>query len=821
MIWIRRLFVFCLHIFLLVPLLRGQNDCLKDWAYMRTVNINNIGGSPLTDFQIRVTFDTQSLIAAGKMKADGSDIRFTTGDCCTEMPVWIQNGINTAATRVWTRVPLIAASSVTRINIYYGNPNAAHIEHLDSVMFNIGNDSTGTSTIKTGVVITTQEIVFPISVRTVRFKVYSGDTARFKFKLANDTNMVVGTSPFFNAPSTPGFHTYDWEGQVVAGGYPGFFTTDSLRIMNRCSPVTPCPGSCGDLTFGIGDLVVFGALDSTTCGAYPSLRVWYRRSAFIDPFISFNGAEFSRRPTFSTSYVGDNILCPGDTGRITATGLAGAFYYQWYDNGVPIAGAVDTALTIDTAGIYYCLANFGQCKDVFSDSTTIRVSRANINFGDDRSICTDTGATLSSQPGFIDYLWNTGDTTAVIQLSATGSYWLQVTDTAGCVGRDTVEVVLHPLPDPVIMTSGRLTFCPGDSVYLEAFDPRWFTYLWNVGNVTSASLLVTQPGSYQVEVIDRYGCKDTSTSVVVQNWALPVLDLGPDVAFCAGDSAVFDVGSQWASIVWAWGFTGQSYTATFSGSFLVEVTDTNGCKTRDTVRAQVYALPRVSIGRGGTICPDATWNISATTGFASYLWSNGATTPSIQAPPGNYSVTITDGNGCRDGSDTVTVDTFPAISSPVIVEGADGFFALPAPNYQWIKDGLTIPGATGQTYTATETGTYSVSVIDPNGCDTLYSNFLSALFIRDISQDQIPEGFSPNGDGINDFFEVANLAFFPGNSLRIVNRWGQDVYYKAPYDNSFGGQSDQGIALPDATYFYILDLGNGKAPFSGYLIINR
>lgn len=794
---------------------------MKDWAYVRTINLNNITGASLTDFQIRINMDTQSLIAAGKMKADGSDIRFTTDDCCTQTPVWIQSGLNTPNTRVWTRVPAVAPSGVTRINIYYGNPNAAYIEHLDSVMFNIGNDSTGTATIKTGVTITTQEIVFPISVRTVRFKMYSGDTARFKFKIANDTNMVVGTSPFFTTPTTPGFYTYDWEGQVVAGGYPGFYTTDSLRIMNVCSPVLPCPGSCGDLTYGNGDLVVFGALDSNTCGSFPNLRVWYRRSNFIDPFVSFSGAEFDRRQNFPTSYVGPAILCPADTGVITATGIPGALGYQWYRDGVAIVGETDTFMTVDTAGNFYCVANFGQCKDVFSDTTTVTLSAANFDFGDDREMCTDTGATLAAAPGFVSYLWNTGATSATIQVNSNGSYWVQVTDTAGCVGRDTVVMTLHPLPDPVVTASGPLDFCPGDSVVLQAFSPQWFSYSWNTGGVTSANLLVTQPGSYQVEVIDQFGCVDTSASVSVSFLGVPVLDLGPDRSFCDGDSTVLDVGNQWSAVLWAWGYTGTSYTATFSGSYLVSVTDSNGCQDADTIAVQVFNLPEVAVSVGGTVCPGQTWPINATPGFASYLWSNGATTSAIAVGAGRYDVTITDGNGCTDASDSVTVDEFPALSTPVITQGADALFATAAPNYQWYKDGVPIAGATSSAYAPTETGTYLISVIDPNGCDTLFSNAISIVIIRDITQDQVPEGFSPNGDGINDFFEIDNLSFFPGNSLRVVNRWGQDVYVKAPYDNSFGGQSDTGVALPDATYFYILDLGNGKAPLSGYLIINR
>jgi gliding motility-associated-like protein len=92
--------------------------------------------------------------------------------------------------------------------------------------------------------------------------------------------------------------------------------------------------------------------------------------------------------------------------------------------------------------------------------------------------------------------------------------------------------------------------------------------------------------------------------------------------------------------------------------------------------------------------------------------------------------------------------------------------------------------------------------------------------VDQISAEDIPQGFSPNGDGINDFFYIADITSFPDNDLVIFNRWGSLVYSKSPYDNSFNGIGNNGYDLPDGTYFYILKLGNGQE-FSDYIIINR
>jgi len=98
---------------------------LSGWAYRRPVRINNSQNpNNLTNYQVLVTVDTASLISAGKMNSDGSDIRFTDSDGVTLLSYWIESGINTSTTKIWVKVPSIPASSVYTIYMYYGNPSA-------------------------------------------------------------------------------------------------------------------------------------------------------------------------------------------------------------------------------------------------------------------------------------------------------------------------------------------------------------------------------------------------------------------------------------------------------------------------------------------------------------------------------------------------------------------------------------------------------------------------------------------------------------------------------------------------------------------------
>ena len=93
----------------------------------------------------------------------------------------------------------------------------------------------------------------------------------------------------------------------------------------------------------------------------------------------------------------------------------------------------------------------------------------------------------------------------------------------------------------------------------------------------------------------------------------------------------------------------------------------------------------------------------------------------------------------------------------------------------------------------------------------------------------IPEAFTPNGDNVNDFFEIKGIELFGQNSITIINRWGKTVYKARGYGISttplfWDGKSNQGgidRELPSGTYFYVLDLGNGEQPIAGSVYIDK
>jgi gliding motility-associated-like protein len=116
-----------------------------------------------------------------------------------------------------------------------------------------------------------------------------------------------------------------------------------------------------------------------------------------------------------------------------------------------------------------------------------------------------------------------------------------------------------------------------------------------------------------------------------------------------------------------------------------------------------------------------------------------------------------------------------------------------------------------------------VWTVDNGSCGTTTDTML--VYLKDCLTIIIPNAFSPNGDGVNDTFVVVNIASYPDNRMQIFNRWGNKVVDRAPYTNTWDGTSQFGAAfgekLPESTYYYVLDLGDGSDAYTGFIYLRR
>ena len=191
-----------------------------------------------------------------------------------------------------------------------------------------------------------------------------------------------------------------------------------------------------------------------------------------------------------------------------------------------------------------------------------------------------------------------------------------------------------------------------------------------------------------------------------------------------------------------------------------------------------------------------------------------------------YTIVGTSYEGCSDTTGLVVVVkpspqvTLTASAYDVYIGDIVYLQAVGADIYTWNIEGLL---ADHGSITVTENTYVEVTGEAGNGCDGS-----DAVEIRIIGYHalKIPEGYSPNADGIHDNFDIIGIEAFPANNLKVFNRWGSLVFESDGYHNEWDGTSNSKllkgtVKLPEGTYYYILDLGDGTELLSGFVYISR
>ena len=220
----------------------------------------------------------------------------------------------------------------------------------------------------------------------------------------------------------------------------------------------------------------------------------------------------------------------------------------------------------------------------------------------------------------------------------------------------------------------------------------------------------------------------------------------------------------------------------------------------------------------------------------STLWiHSGETTANISnVPPSNvpYTLNITDANGCQENEILhvrfiESLQSFMSAENVICKDDNSGearvFIENGTPPYTFVWN-------TGDEFVNEESskienlypGTYEVTVTDTMGC----------IISDSITIDDDPKicitvyrVFSPNEDGIHDYWEIENIHLYPGALIEVYDRMGNMVYRRRNYINSesiaFNGYATDGRRLPSGTYYFILDLENDDEVFKGSLTIVR
>jgi len=316
------------------------------------------------------------------------------------------------------------------------------------------------------------------------------------------------------------------------------------------------------------------------------------------------------------------------------------------------------------------------------------------------TICEGSSAQLSVQEAYASYLWNTNETTQSITVSTAGTY--SVTVTGGAFSSKVLQV--NPLPDVQITNSGSL--CIGSNTTLNA-GSGYASYLWNTGANTQ-EITITSSGEYSVSVIDVNGCEGNNTiNISAQPNPVPIITGNNQI--CIGGSGIIDAG-LWQSYSWNNGRDTRQLNISTPGSYSVTVTDVNGCSGEDSFTVGLFPETIVEISGVNEICEGESTNLSVDPGFSSILWSTEENTATILINSiGEYSVSVTDDNGCM-AEDAISVIN----PTPVVICPPDTFITISEASLDTIVNyGVSTELSCGNSYPITQTDVSGLTSGDP------------------------------------------------------------------------------------------------------------
>lgn len=333
---------------------------------------------------------------------------------------------------------------------------------------------------------------------------------------------------------------------------------------------------------------------------------------------------------------------------------------------------------------------------------------------------------------------------------------------------------------------------------------------------------------YVFTVTDNFGCTYDTTMTVTVNPSpqAPVLITGDNI-LCDGAVAYLNAPPGFTSYEWSNGFVGQNISA-IEGTYTVTVAY-DECELESepfTVTLAPSPQPQI-VGPGGS-CGGEPVTLNTTEQYASYVWSNSSTAPSITVGTGVYTVTVTNAEGCTSTSPAfnVTVGSDPQAAystnplSPQGIGATVNFTDLSAGNGSPIQSWSWNFGTTGAesslqnpSYTFVTPGEYGITLTITTADDC--ESTITGTFVILPEDIEIPNVFTPNGDGNNEYFVIENGQYYD-NTLTVFNRWGQQVYETKDYQNGW-----RATGLPDGTYYYVFVTTDNDKEYTGHVTILR
>lgn len=518
------------------------------------------------------------------------------------------------------------------------------------------------------------------------------------------------------------------------------------------------------------------------------------------------------------------------------TGVWQQFFATWNSGGATSATICIVNQNTATGGNDFGLDDIN-FSEVCSGYDTVRVTifpPAPANAGADTAICVGESTELNATGG-VSYSWtpttalnNPAIANPIASPTATTTYTVTVTDSNGCIGVDSMLLTVYPLP--------QVSFNGLDPAYCEDAPDAQLTGVPTGGNFNGPGIsgqtfspananMGAQIVSYTYT--DVNGCTDSLLRSVTVN-PLPILDIqGLDTDYCLDDAQVTVNPDPSGGLLTGNGISGFNFNPSVAGvgthTLTYSYMDQNGCDDTITTEVEVLELPVSTIEPIPAICygyADGEATVSPTAGQGhTYEWNtvpSQSTATATGLPAGNYTVTVTDDNGCtfvesttvtepiqlqvdvladRDSlflGETALLSTVDNSNDSVTYEWSPAEFldctTCPMPNALPVGEGLS-------------EHEFTVTITDSAGC--MATNTI-VLVIKLPKVYYTPDAFTPNGDGLNDVFEIFTEGTKQFN-FQVFDRWGTMVYQTNDPDFIWDG-TYKGKQLDPGVYVYRLTL---------------
>lgn len=559
-----------------------------------------------------------------------------------------------------------------------------------------------------------------------------------------------------------------------------------------------------------------------------------------------------------------NPTCGAADGSISVISAAGNLphTYLWSTGGVtPAIGGL-------AAGIYtLTITDASGCSMDFvyglnnANAAVITLSSTDVSC---YNVCDGTIDTLDLLGGTAPFAFSwlnlmgvpIGVNTPLISNLCDGDYILQVTDALGCISFEDATVVE---PDTILLNPLFLIdpacngICDGQIISNPIGGTLPFNFLWNdPGAQTTLSATNLCDGIFNVVITDANGCQVNQSGTLIEPTAISITVDNILGASCLNspDGAIDITVSggtpgyqyQWVSETFVDTLLTEDIAGILPMNYYLTVTDLNGCLALDTVAVDTLLVVQANAGPDQFICFNDTLTLIGTTNVPVgmvYTWydtlgvvmvdTNIFFIPPVAVGTTAFLFEVAFG-GCSH-IDTVlvtmngplTVDAGPDIDLyPTQIGTIGGAPTTTAPNTVVWEPALYLNDTTLFNPTVTLpliSTTYFVTATDTNGCtvtDTVYVEVLPQIII--------PDGISPDGNGLNDTWILDFLAQYPGVAIKInvYNRWGELLFESdGSYANDWGGTTKTGKKLPAGTYYYVIDIDHEDfpLPFTGPITV--